>query len=219
MAQARLGRDRAARLRHARCDARDPGRYLRGSPGAPSRTGRRARLRPARRLRRPRAQRQPRLPDRLRPALRGGDPGRRTDGEPAILVGNECFGMAGAAPLPMRRHLFQDLSLPSQPRDRSRPLAEILADEGVAGRQPGSASSAGSHTPSRRRSKRRPSSSTSCAGSSGRAARSRTPPTCSSTRPTACGRSTRSTSWPPSSTPPARPRRASAACCRACARA
>ena len=51
--------------------------------------------------------------------------------EPAILVGNECFGMAGAAPLAMRRHLFQDLSLPSQPRDRSRPLAEILADEGV----------------------------------------------------------------------------------------
>ena len=43
------------------------------------------------------------------------------DGDPAILVGNECWGMAGAAPLPMRRHRFQDLSLPSQPRDRSRP--------------------------------------------------------------------------------------------------
>ncbi len=52
-------------------------------------------------------------------------------GEPAILAGNECFGMAGAAPLPMRRHLFQDLSLPSQPRDRSLPLAEILAGEGI----------------------------------------------------------------------------------------
>jgi hypothetical protein len=51
--------------------------------------------------------------------------------EPAILVGNECFGMAGAAPLPMRRHLLQDLSLPSQPRDRSRPLDELLAEEGV----------------------------------------------------------------------------------------
>src|SRR5438034_10593268 len=48
------------------------------------------------------------------------------DGDPAILVGNECFGMAGAAPLPMRRVLFQDLSLPGQPRDRSSPLAEIL---------------------------------------------------------------------------------------------
>ena len=52
-------------------------------------------------------------------------------GEPAILVGNECYGMAGAAPLAMRRHLFQDFSLPSQPRDRSRPLAEILAAEGI----------------------------------------------------------------------------------------
>jgi hypothetical protein len=51
--------------------------------------------------------------------------------EPAILVGNECWGMAGAAPVPMRRHLFQDLSLPSQPRDRSRALAEILGDEGI----------------------------------------------------------------------------------------
>lgn len=52
-------------------------------------------------------------------------------GEPAILVGNECWGTAGAAPLPMRRHLFQELSLPGQPRDRSRPLAEILGDEGI----------------------------------------------------------------------------------------
>src|SRR5260221_11618659 len=52
--------------------------------------------------------------------------------EPAILVGNECFGMAGQAPLPMRRHLFQDFSLPGQPRDRSRALVEILRDEGIA---------------------------------------------------------------------------------------
>jgi Xaa-Pro aminopeptidase len=51
--------------------------------------------------------------------------------EPAVLVGNECYAMAGAAPLPMRRHRFQDLSLPGQPRDRSRPLAEIMADEGI----------------------------------------------------------------------------------------
>jgi hypothetical protein len=55
------------------------------------------------------------------------------EGDPAILVGNECFGMAGAAPLAMRRHLFQDLSLPSQPRDRSRNLRDILGDEGVGG--------------------------------------------------------------------------------------
>ena len=53
------------------------------------------------------------------------------DGEPAVLVGNECWGMAAAAPLPLRRHLHQDLSLPSQPRDRSRPLGEVLGDEGI----------------------------------------------------------------------------------------
>ena len=75
------------------------------------------------------------------------------DGDPAILVGNECWGMAGAAPLAMRRILFQDLSLPSQPRDRSRPLAEILATRGRRP-APGSASSAGRHTPSGRPSRR-----------------------------------------------------------------
>jgi hypothetical protein len=52
-------------------------------------------------------------------------------GDPAILLGNECYAMAGAAPLPMRRVRFQDLSLPSQPRDRSQPLATIFADEGI----------------------------------------------------------------------------------------
>lgn len=52
-------------------------------------------------------------------------------GEPTLLVGNECWGMAGAAPLPMRRVLHQDLSLPSQPRDRSRPLADELAEAGI----------------------------------------------------------------------------------------
>jgi len=55
----------------------------------------------------------------------------RGDDQPAILVGNECWGTAGAAPLPMRRHRFQDLSLPHQPRDRSRTLAEILGEEGI----------------------------------------------------------------------------------------
>jgi Xaa-Pro aminopeptidase len=54
------------------------------------------------------------------------------DSEPALLVGNECWGLAGAAPLPMRRHLFQDFSLPGQPRDRSMSLREILHDEGIA---------------------------------------------------------------------------------------
>lgn len=52
-------------------------------------------------------------------------------GDPAILLGNECYGMASVAPVPMRRHLFQELSLPGQPRDRSRALDAILADEGI----------------------------------------------------------------------------------------
>ena len=51
--------------------------------------------------------------------------------DPAILVGNECHGLAEAAPLPMRPVRFQDLSLPGQPRDASRPLPEILSDEGI----------------------------------------------------------------------------------------
>jgi hypothetical protein len=52
-------------------------------------------------------------------------------GPPAILVGNECQGVAAQAPLPMRPVLFQDFSLPGQPRDRSASLGEILAQEGV----------------------------------------------------------------------------------------
>ena len=54
------------------------------------------------------------------------------DGEPLLLAGNECVGMGRAAPLPMRVELWQDLSLPGQPRHRSRPLAAILAEEGVS---------------------------------------------------------------------------------------
>lgn len=53
------------------------------------------------------------------------------NGKPAILVGNECVGMARSAPLPMEVRLFQDFSLPNQPRDRSLSLADILADEGL----------------------------------------------------------------------------------------
>lgn len=51
--------------------------------------------------------------------------------DPAILVGNECRPLVDAAPLPMRPHLYQELSLPSQPRDRSKTLAEILSAEGI----------------------------------------------------------------------------------------
>ena len=98
-------------------------------------------------------------------------------GDPAILVGNECFGMAGAAPLRMRRHLFQDLSLPSQPRDRSVPLAAILDEEGIG---PGSRVGViGWKTYGGREMMDAPAtSSTSCVVSRARPDRSRTPPTC-----------------------------------------
>jgi hypothetical protein len=54
-----------------------------------------------------------------------------TSGQPALLVGNECHGMAEAAPLPTRVTRFQDFSLPGQPRDQSAPLTTILRDEGI----------------------------------------------------------------------------------------
>ena len=52
-------------------------------------------------------------------------------GRPMLLAGNECIGLAGVAPLPVEAVLFQELSLPSQPRTRSKGLAEILVDAGV----------------------------------------------------------------------------------------
>jgi hypothetical protein len=52
-------------------------------------------------------------------------------GDPAVLVGNENTGMAAAAPLKMRLVVFQHFSLPGQPRDRTAPLGEILAAEGI----------------------------------------------------------------------------------------
>ena len=131
----------------------------------------------------------------------------RRDDEPAILVGNECWGTAGAAPLPMRRHRFQDLSLPNQPRDRSRPLAEILAEEGAGtGRRIGIV---GWKTYARPDMTDAPSYLVDASWQA-TAARSRTPRICSSTPPMASGSSTRPSSWRRSSTPPARRRTGSA---------
>lgn len=53
------------------------------------------------------------------------------DGVETILVGNECVGIAGAAPLPMQVRLHQDFSLPGQPRDSSSPLSAELAAAGI----------------------------------------------------------------------------------------
>ncbi len=53
------------------------------------------------------------------------------DRTPQIVVGNECVGMAKAAPLPMEVCLFQEFSLPGQPRDKSDSLDSILSEAGV----------------------------------------------------------------------------------------
>jgi Xaa-Pro aminopeptidase len=74
----------------------------------------------------------PRFEEAILVVATGRGPGGAAGGpEPAVLVGNECRGMAAAAPLKMRPILFQDLSLPGQPRDRSEPLADILGGEGI----------------------------------------------------------------------------------------
>ena len=54
---------------------------------------------------------------------------------PLLLVGNECEGYLGASSLyasgRMRHERFQSFSLLNQPRDRSRAVREILADENI----------------------------------------------------------------------------------------
>ncbi|MGA7097772.1 MAG: hypothetical protein WB245_09420 [Acidimicrobiia bacterium] len=50
---------------------------------------------------------------------------------PMILTGNECVGMAKAAPLGMDVRLFQELSLPSQPRHDSPPLRDLFSNAGI----------------------------------------------------------------------------------------
>ena len=106
-------------------------------------------------------------------------------GDPAILVGNECYGMVGAAPLPMRRHRFQDLSLPGQPRDRSLPLGEILGREASA-RAAAWVLSAGRPTPTAVPWTCPRTSSMSSAGWPVMTGWSRTRPICSSTLQTGC---------------------------------
>jgi Xaa-Pro aminopeptidase len=59
-----------------------------------------------------------------------------TKANPLILVGNECEAYLGISPLhasgQMRQERFQSFSLLDQPRERSRSLREIFAEEGVS---------------------------------------------------------------------------------------
>ena len=201
--------DRPARLRDAGRHARSCRRHLRRAPrAAPGADGR------------PRGydrlvvyadrehSAEPRLPDRLRPALRGGGPGRRAGRRPGDprrqrVLRDGRRGAAADAPA----SCFQDLSLPSQPRDRSRPLAR---DPGRRGHRPGQ--------PGRRRrleDVRRPGDDRRARVPRRRAARGWPAPAGSVENATdllidaarrPARRSTRSSSSRPSSTPPARRR-------------
>ena len=49
----------------------------------------------------------------------------------AVLVGNECWGTAGAGPLTMRRYIYSGISPTLASRASVRALSEILAAEGI----------------------------------------------------------------------------------------
>jgi hypothetical protein len=57
------------------------------------------------------------------------------DGDPLIVVGNECEGYLGVSPLftagSLRSERFQPFSLLNQPRDSSRKIRDIFAGEGI----------------------------------------------------------------------------------------
>ena len=53
------------------------------------------------------------------------------DRTPALFVGNEDWGYADISPVPLRKVLYQTFSLMAQPRDRSKPLAALLREEGI----------------------------------------------------------------------------------------
>lgn len=55
----------------------------------------------------------------------------KRDGLPSLLVGNEGWGYAALAPLPVNRILFQSLSLLGQDRSRSKKLETIFSEAGI----------------------------------------------------------------------------------------
>lgn len=58
-------------------------------------------------------------------------PVRVPERKPTLIVGNEGWGYAELCPVPHNRVLYQNFSLPGQPRDRSESLAAILRTAGV----------------------------------------------------------------------------------------
>lgn len=53
------------------------------------------------------------------------------DGLPVVILGNECFTPAEYSPIEVTPLLYQEFSLPSQPRDRHRPLTDLLRESGI----------------------------------------------------------------------------------------
>ncbi len=56
----------------------------------------------------------------------------RHDGQAAVLLGNECYGMYEYSRLPVKGILYQVLSLPNQPLDESGTLEEIVREFGLS---------------------------------------------------------------------------------------
>lgn len=53
-------------------------------------------------------------------------------GHARVLLGNECLSLGASCRIPAETVLFQTLSLPNQPIDRLRDLADVLAECGIA---------------------------------------------------------------------------------------
>ena len=143
------GRDRAARLRDAGRRAAAPRRPLRRAAGAAAVGDGRAGLRPPRRVGRPGAQRQPRLPQRLRPPLRGGAAGRRPDRRPGRARGQRVRGHGGrGAPAHAASSCSRTSACRASPAT-SRPRCDRSCSTRASARAGGSGSWVGRPSPSR----------------------------------------------------------------------
>jgi len=58
--------------------------------------------------------------------------GAGEDDVPTLLVGNEGYDYCFISPLELKRVLYQNFSLQGQPRDRLRPLEDLLREAGLA---------------------------------------------------------------------------------------
>src|SRR5215212_9847713 len=57
----------------------------------------------------------------------------RPTGTPVLLVGNEGMSYSQIARLKVERRLYQSFSLLGQPREKVRPLADLLREAGLSG--------------------------------------------------------------------------------------